>query len=403
MRNNSYRGRSYGSNNRSRNNGGGNRSRSYPRHGGNTKQRIDVSRFIKKAAPVSEQEYTANNKFSDFDLHPMLHQSVASRNFSAPTAIQDQAIQHALDGRDVVGIADTGTGKTAAFLIPLINKLLNNPNQQVLIIAPTRELALQTQNEFRQFASGMKLFSTLCIGGTPIYKQINDLNRNPQVIIGTPGRLKDLIERNKLRLERCQSIVLDEVDRMVDMGFINDIRAILGNLPKERQSLFLTATVPKSVESIMHSFLNDPVTVTVKTGDTANNVDQNIVRLTSGENKIEKLHALLSEDSFEKILVFGETKRSVEKLSKTLNERGMSAVSIHGNKTQSQRQKALSQFRAGNAQVMVATDVAARGLDITDITHVINYDIPQTYDDYIHRIGRAGRAGRPGSALTFVS
>lgn len=398
MRTNSYRGRSYGPNNRARSYGG----RSNQNRRRNTKQQIDVNRFIKKAAPVSEQAYTANNKFSDFDLHPSLHDSIASRNFSSPTPIQDQAIQYALDGRDVVGVADTGTGKTAAFLIPLINKLLNNPNQQVLITAPTRELALQIQNEFRQFAKGMKLYSTLCIGGTPIHRQINDLGRNPHVIIGTPGRLKDLIERKKLHLDRCHSIVLDEVDRMVDMGFINDIKAILSNLPANRQSLFLTATIPRSVEAIMHSFLRDPITVTVKTGETANNVDQDILRVTSG-NKDEKLHALLKEEAFEKILIFGETKRGVERLSKSLNENGIRSVSIHGNKTQSQRQKALSQFRESNAWVMVATDVAARGLDIKDITHVINYDQPQTYDDYIHRIGRAGRADSPGIALTFVS
>lgn len=397
MRNNSYRGRSYGPNNRARSYGG----RSNQNRRRNTKQKIDINRFIKKAAPVSEQTYTATNAFSDFDLHLSLHQSITSRGFSAPTAIQDQAIQHALEGRDVVGVANTGTGKTAAFLIPLINKLLNNPSQHVLITAPTRELALQIQNEFRQFTKGMKLYSALCIGGTPIYRQIKELDRNPHVIIGTPGRLKDLIERRKLRLEKCHSIVLDEVDRMVDMGFINDIKSILSNLPADRQSLFLTATIPRSVETIMHSFLTDPITVTVKTGETANNVEQDVVRVANG-NKDEKLHALLKEDRFEKILIFGETKRGVERLSKNLNEQGIRSVSIHGNKTQSQRQKALSQFRESSAWVMVATDVAARGLDIKDITHVINYDQPQTYDDYIHRIGRAGRADSPGMALTFV-
>lgn len=402
MRNSSYRGRSYGPHNRSRNNGG-NRARPQGNRRKNTKQHIDPNRLVKKAAPVAEQEYTATNQFGDFKLHPSLHQSVANRNFSTPTPVQDQAIPHALEGRDVVGIANTGTGKTAAFLIPLIDKLLNNPNQQLLIIAPTRELALQIQEEFRQFAEGMKLYSTLCIGGMPISKQINDLGRNPQLIIGTPGRIKDLLERNKLHLNRCQSVVLDEVDRMVDMGFIKDIKTILSRLPQERQSLFTTATIPDSVQSIMHSFLQDPVTVSVKTGETADNVDQDIVRITGSENKAEKLHQLLSEDAFEKTLVFGETKRGVEKLSRMLNERGTRSVSIHGDKNQSQRQKALSQFRSGNARVMIATDVAARGIDITDITHVINYDMPQTYDDYTHRIGRAGRANSPGSALTFVN
>lgn len=389
--NNTYRSRSY------RPNQGGRSRQRRP----NTKQRIDPKRFIKPAAPVDAAPYASANQFSDFDLHQDLHRTIASRGFGAPTPIQDQAIPPALAGRDVVGVANTGTGKTAAFLIPFINKLLHNPNQQLLIIAPTRELALQIQDELNQFTKGIKLYSTLCIGGAPIHKQIQGLSRNPHVIIGTPGRLKDLIERKKLRLDRCHSLVLDEVDRMVDMGFINDIRAILSQVPEERQSLFLTATVPQSVEKIMHSFLRDPVTVAVKTGDTADNVEQNVVRVAGGD-KIDKLHALLEEEAFEKILVFGETKRGVEKLSRSLNDRGISSVSIHGNKTQSQRQKALSQFRSSQAWVMVATDVAARGLDIKDITHVINYDQPQTYDDYVHRIGRAGRAGSPGVALTFV-
>lgn len=365
------------------------------------KQRIDPNRFIKKASPATKTEYQATNKFSDFDLHPKLHENISGRGFDQPTPIQDQAIERALSGHDIVGIANTGTGKTAAFLIPLINKLLNQSGQQVLVIAPTRELALQIQDELRQFTTGMRLYSALCIGGAPIHRQIHNLGRNPQFIIGTPGRLKDLIERGELRLDRAQSVVLDEVDRMVDMGFINDIRAILDRLPDKRQSMFLTATVPDSVKSIMHSFLRNPVTIAVKTGETADNVEQNIVRFNG--SKIDKLYELLESDAFEKTLVFGETKHGVERLAKTLNERGCNAVSIHGNKTQSQRQKALDRFRSNAAQVMVATDVAARGLDITDITHVINYDQPQTYNDYIHRIGRAGRAGRPGTALTFVS
>lgn len=398
MRNNTYRGRSSRpSHYRARPNGRYNNQNRRK----NVKQQIDISRFIKQATPQAEQVYEATHQFSDFELHDSLHRTIASRGFGEPTPIQDQAIPHALAGRDLVGIANTGTGKTAAFLIPLINKLLHNPQQQVLVIAPTRELALQIQQELDAFTRGIRLYSTLCIGGAPIYRQINQLRRGPHFIIGTPGRLKDLIERGELKLARCQSIVLDEVDRMVDMGFINDIRMILSQLPKERQSLFLTATVPQSVEAIMHSFLNDPITVSVRTGETADNVDQNVVRL-QGRNRIETLHELLTGDEFEKTLVFGETKRGVEKLTQVLNERGIKSVSIHGNKSQSQRQRALREFREDSVQVMVATDVAARGLDIKGITHVVNYDLPQTYDDYIHRVGRAGRAGKPGFALTFI-
>ncbi len=394
MSNYAYRSsRSYRPNNRRHNRGG---------RGGNYKQTIDTNRFIKKASTVEVIEHKITNQFSDFDLHQSLHESIAKRGFKEPSPIQDQTIPHALKGRDIVGVANTGTGKTAAFLIPLINKLLLDSNQQVLIMAPTRELALQIKDEFREFTTAnMRLYSTLCIGGTPIGRQINDLRRGPHVVIGTPGRVKDLLERKVLKLDKTKSIVLDEVDRMVDMGFINDIRAILSQLPKDRQSLFLTATINNSVQTIMQSFLQDPVIIKVKTGDTAASIEQDVVRL-NGANKMNKLHELLQQDELEKVLIFGETKRGVETVVKELNQRGISAVSIHGNKTQGQRQRALSQFRDNTASVLVATDVAARGLDITDITHVINYDIPQTYDDYVHRIGRAGRAGRAGSALTFV-
>ncbi|MEX2398678.1 MAG: DEAD/DEAH box helicase [Candidatus Saccharimonadales bacterium] len=393
MSNYAYRSsRSHRPNNRRSNRGG---------RGGNYKQKIDINRFIKSATVVEEGEYKSVNSFSDFNLHSSLQQAITKKGFTQPSPIQDQAIPYVLEGRDIVGIANTGTGKTAAFLLPLINKLLADPRQQVLIMAPTRELALQIQDEFKEFTPGMRLYSTLCIGGTPIHRQINDLRRNPHVVIGTPGRLKDLIERRVLKLHQTKSVVLDEVDRMVDMGFINDLKVILSELPKDRQSLFLTATVPSSVEMIMHSFLRDPVTIKVKTGETADNIEQNIIRVNGG-NKIDKLHQLLETEELEKVLVFGETKRGVENLARTLNEKGVSAVSIHGNKSQGQRQRALAQFRSNQASVLVATDVAARGLDITDITHVINYDTPQTYNDYVHRIGRAGRAGKPGSALTFV-
>lgn len=393
MRHNNYGRRSGRPNNRSR-------SVSYPKRRPQ-KRAIDINRFIKKATPVEEQNYTAKHSFDDFKLNPEIKKAIAARGFTEPSPVQDQFIPLALEGGDVVGVADTGTGKTAAFLLPLIHKLLDDPDQQVLILAPTRELALQIQDEFKLFTQHIRLHSTLCIGGTPIYRQIKSLSRNPHLIIGTPGRLKDLIQRRALRLNRCHSVVLDEVDRMVDMGFINDLRSILSEVPSERQSLFLTATIPSSVESIMQTFLRNPARVMVKTGDTAENIEQDVIRLRGG-SKIDTLHDLLGQDEIEKVLVFGETKRGVERLARDLNERGISAVSIHGNKTQSQRQKALLNFRSDNAMVMVATDVAARGLDIKDVTHVINYDIPQTYDDYIHRIGRAGRAGKQGFALTFV-
>lgn len=394
---NSYRGRGY--------RGGRTSSRYQPHRGrarrGPAKQVIDPARFIKKASETISTAYEITHSFSDFGLDPRLAANITKAGFSAPLPIQDQAIPLALAGRDVIGLANTGTGKTAAFMVPLLHKQLQ-ARHLVLIMAPTRELAIQIENDFRLLGAGLGLYSALCVGGQSMWKQRHALERRPHFVIGTPGRLKDLIDRRLLRLENCHSLVLDEVDRMVDMGFINDIKHILTQVPAERQSLFFTATVSPKVETIARSFLNDPVKVSVTTGETADGIEQDIVKVNVGENKFDKLHQLLAQNEITKALVFGETKYGVERINKELASRGIRSVSIHGNKTQGQRQRALLQFRSGEASVMVATDVAARGLDIKEISHVINYDTPQTYDDYIHRIGRAGRAGNKGYALTFV-
>ncbi len=365
------------------------------------KQRIDPARFVKKALGPATDAYEVINAFSDFQLAPALEANISKLGFTSPLPIQDQAIPHALKGKDIIGLANTGTGKTAAFLIPLVQKQLKS-RHLTLILAPTRELALQIEDDFRKLAATLGLYSALCVGGQSMWKQRHALARKPQFVIGTPGRLKDLIDRRLLRLEQCHSLVLDEVDRMADMGFINDIKHILGQLPAERQSLFFTATVSPSIETIIRTFLKDPVKLSVVTGETADGIEQDIIKVSPGENKLDKLHQVLSQQQLTKTLVFGETKHGVEKINRALNDRGIPSVSIHGNKSQPQRQRALLQFRSGDASVMVATDVAARGLDIKDISHVINYDTPQTYNDYIHRIGRAGRAGNKGYALTFV-
>jgi ATP-dependent RNA helicase RhlE len=402
MQNSYNRGRRYGgygsnnSNSRYQNT----RGRSPGRFG--SKQKIDPARFVKKAIIVDvADEYIATNKFSDFKLDVRLANNIQKIGFNDPLPIQDQSIPHALNGKDVIGLANTGSGKTAAFLVPLLNKQLK-AKHLTLVLAPTRELAIQIEQDLRSFSIGLGIGSALCVGGQPLWKQRSALQRNPHFVIGTPGRVKDLIERNLLKLEFCHSLVLDEVDRMVDMGFIKDITHILSLLPKTRQSLFFTATISPSVETIMRTFLTEPVKVSVKTGETADAIEQDIIRLQVGENKFDKLQEIINQHESTKALVFGETKFGVEKINTALQERGIKSVSIHGNKNQSQRQRALLQFRSGEASVMVATDVAARGLDIKDITHVINFDTPQTYDDYIHRIGRTGRAGKKGYALTFV-
>jgi len=388
-------------------NGQSNRSRrnsNQSRGGGGKrfKQKIDISKFINKAEPVHEEApYVPDNAFADFELAVGLKRRIASKGYIDPTPIQDKIIPHVLQGSDVVGIANTGTGKTAAFLLPLIDKVITDRSEKVLIISPTRELAQQIEEEFISFVSGMRIFSTCCVGGSPIGKQIGRLKRDNNFIIGTPGRLKDLVERGELDLSEFNTLVLDEADRMLDMGFIDDMKEIMTHMPTERHTLFFSATMSKDITRLIGQFLTNPVKISVKTGDTSKQVDQDVVR-TKGEDKVAILHDMLTQPEYERVLVFGETKRGVEKLSTLLSKNDVTSVAIHGNKTQSQREKALKQFKSGNAKVMVATDVAARGLDINEVSHVINFDTPQTYDDYIHRIGRTGRAGKTGKALTFV-
>ncbi len=357
--------------------------------------------FVKKAVDVVETPYVPVNSFSDFPLGETVKKNILAHGFDKPTAIQDQAILPVLKGRDLVGIANTGTGKTAAFLLPLITKVSKDRNQKVLIVTPTRELAVQIQDEFKLFSSGLGVFSVLCIGGASLNNQARGLSRQPNFVIGTPGRIKDLERRRILNLNHFGNVVLDEVDRMLDMGFIHDVRHIISFLPKNRQSLFFSATVPRETKVIMQNFLTDPVTVSVKTGVTPQNVDQDIIR-TRGKNKLEILHQLLIKGEFEKVLVFGRTKWGVNKLETSLTRRGFKAVAIHGNKSQRQRLQALKMLKNNEVQILLATDVASRGIDIEDITHVINYDVPGTYNDYVHRIGRTGRMGKKGVALTFV-
>lgn len=371
-----------------------------PRKG--AKQYINPSRFIRAARPITVEAYQHIHSFDDFAMHPLIKRNVAAKGFTAPSKIQDLSIPHGLEGKDVLGIANTGTGKTTAFALPVLNKLMDDRNTRALIMAPTRELALQIEDECRSFAKGSGLFGALIIGGAPMQRQIRDLQSRPRIVIGTPGRLKDHVQRGTLNLTQFSIVVLDEVDRMVDMGFINDMRFLLGQLATPRQSLFFSATMDAKVEGLVHSFMQNPVTVSVRTGETSDNVEQNIVRHNGKTDKLNKLHDLLIDEQVAKVLIFDETKRSVERLSQELIERGFRADALHGGKSQGQRQRALNKFRANEINVLVATDVAARGIDVADITHVINFSTPNTYDDYTHRIGRAGRAGRKGHALTFV-
>ncbi len=374
--------------------------RSAPRSNGRHGQYIDPARFIKVAKSTEVEAYISTHQFDDFDIQPILKENLASKGYITPSPIQDQTIPQGLLGKDIIGIANTGTGKTAAFAVPILNKLIMNKTSKALIIAPTRELAEQIQDECRAIGRKSGLFGTLLIGGTSMGAQLRDLRENPRIVIGTPGRIKDHMERGTLRLNGFDTVVLDEVDRMLDMGFVMDVRHILSQLKSEKQSFFFSATMDIKVKSLIQSFSNDPITVSVKTGDTAENVHQDVIKYAGSSDKIDKLHDVLLKAG--KVIVFDETQRKVERLSQELITRGFSADAIHGGKSQSQRQRALKRFKTNDITILVATDVAARGIDVIDITHVVNFSLPQSYEDYVHRIGRTGRAGRTGQALTFI-
>jgi superfamily II DNA/RNA helicase len=386
-------GQSFGGSGR-RNTGGSRR--------GPKKDYIHPSRFVQVAKSVEREEYVATHQFVDFQVSDLIKANLTAKGFVTPSPIQDQAIPVILTGCDLIGIANTGTGKTAAFGIPIINKLMLLPGSRVLIMAPTRELAQQIEQECKEIGKGSRLKGAVLIGGASMGPQLRDLRDNPQIVIGTPGRIKDHMERGTLKLTGFDTVILDEVDRMLDMGFINDMTEILKAMPAERQSLFFSATMDRKVRDLIDRFANEPVSISVKQGETSENVHQDIVAYQTSSDKIAQLHNILADQAVTKAIIFDDTQRSVERLSNELIERGFKADAIHGGKNQGQRQRALQKFKKSDISILVATDVAARGIDVTDISHVINFSTPQSYDDYVHRIGRAGRAGKIGHALTFV-
>ncbi len=390
---------SFGGNSRFRSNNNRSKSRNMVKGRG---QYIDPAKFVCEASFVEADKYEPTHKFADFKTHQLIKDNLAAKGYEIPSPIQDQTIPLGLEGRDVIGIANTGTGKTAAFAVPVLDKLMNNPHSNALIIAPTRELAQQIEDELRSIGKKSGMFGVLLIGGTPMGPQLRDLRSKPRVVIGTPGRIKDHLERGTLHLATFDVVVLDEVDRMLDMGFLPDMRIILDNVKADRQSFFFSATMDRKVEQLISTFSNEPVTVSVKTSDTSSNVHQNVIHYSDRNDKIEKLHEALINDEVKKVIVFDETQRNVEKLHIELSGRGFATDAIHGGKSQGQRQRALDRFKRSEIDILVATDVAARGIDVKDISHVINFAIPQTYEDYTHRVGRAGRAGKTGHALTFV-
>lgn len=378
-------------------------------------ERIDFSRFIKKGTQVEEKPYVSKHSFADFPFCPQLQKNIARAGFTNPRPIQDQAMTAVMEGQDVFGLANTGTGKTAAFLLPLIEKISKtkgqNKRETVLIMAPTRELALQIESDFKNLSFGFGMFSVACVGGLPIMKQIREIKMGVSFVIGTPGRLRDLIDKKVLDLSTCHSVVLDEADRMLDMGFRDEMVYIISKTHKDKQTLFFSATLSPEIKKLTEQYLKNPIFISVISGETAKNIDQDIIRARTKEDKLEKLHEVLKKGlpanlgagGFPmKTLIFRERKHHVDELTKELAQFGFKVGCIHGDKRSRERIRILDSFKKDHINILIATDVAARGLDIPDVTHVINYDVPQTYDTYIHRIGRTGRSGKKGTALTFV-
>jgi len=377
------------------------------RFGGQRKPRfagenINPALFIKKASEIIKiEEVEVNHNFEDFGFDQVLLKNIKDKGYIKPTQIQDETIPVIMSGQDVLGIANTGTGKTAAFALPIIDQILKDPSKRFIILAPTRELAQQIKQEIRSFTFGLKVYVTLAIGGAFMREQIMDIKRDPHIIVGTPGRIKDLTDRRVIKLSKINVLVLDEVDRMLDMGFIHDIREIVDQIPQDRQTLFFSATMDRKIETLVNSFLQNPVKISVKTQNSSDHVEQNVV-MVNRNNKEEMLLKLLKQSEFKKVLIFGGTKMIVERISNNLIDTGFRAGSLHGDKPQHKRRRVLQMFKENQINILVATDVAARGLDVADITHVINYDKPNNYEDYIHRIGRTGRANAKGYALTFI-
>ncbi|MDH4140487.1 MAG: DEAD/DEAH box helicase [Coriobacteriia bacterium] len=341
--------------------------------------------------------------FTTLALRPRLLDAVSEMGYTRPTQIQREAIPYILDGRDVVGCAQTGTGKTAAFILPTLHHIKPGSGLKALVVTPTRELAQQIGDVAREAARFSRHRVAEVYGGVGYEPQLKKLRRGVDIVIATPGRLLDIHERGEIDLSGVEVLVLDEADRMLDMGFLPDVRRIIRLLPERRQNLLFSATMSSGVLSVVRSTLNDPVHIeTTPSVQPVDGVEQ-VVYPVSSRQKSDLLVNLLEEQHLERVLVFTRTKHRADRVFRVLSRAGISSSSIHGGRTQAQRQKALDSFKAGHTRVLVATDVVARGIDVYDISHVINYDVPNTPEDYVHRIGRTARAGATGSAITFLA
>lgn len=366
---------------------------------------VNENNYIKKAeAQVAEVDKAEPDfRYGDLNVNNYLKENIKRKGYDRPTPIQEKSIPVIMEGKDIVGIANTGTGKTAAFLVPLIDKAYNDRKTKVLILAPTRELAEQINNELYSLTKGLNVYSIKCIGGESIFGQLKNFRLPYNFLIGTPGRVQDLMKRSAFNLKDFNTVVLDEVDRMLDMGFVDEIRDLMKLMPEEKHSIFFSATVDRKVEDLIKQIVKpDFVKISVVKGQTSQNVNQDVVRYTDTDDKLAKLKDILAINKNEKVIIFANTKREVDRIDKILYKEGFKLVSIHGDKRQNVRKASLNKFRKGQAKILIATDVAARGLDIPSVNLVINYDLPNNNDDYAHRIGRTGRAENIGHALTFI-
>jgi ATP-dependent RNA helicase RhlE len=345
--------------------------------------------------------------FHDFGLNDAITRALAEEKYLTPTPIQAQTIPTVMSGRDVIGIAQTGTGKTAAFALPILHKLAANPRPperkscRVLVLSPTRELSGQILDSFRAYGRHLRLRSALTIGGVPMGGQVRSLLNGVDILVATPGRLLDLVQSNAVRLGDVEFFVLDEADRMLDMGFINDIRKIVAKIPAQRQTLMFSATMPRAIAELAAQMLRDPIKVAVTpSASTVERVEQRIIRVDRAA-KSAILVDVLRQETIDRALIFTRTKHGADKVVRSLVRAGIAAEAIHGNKSQNQRERVLAAFRKGQVRTLVATDIAARGIDVDGISHVVNYDLPNVPETYVHRIGRTARAGAAGLAISL--
>lgn len=366
---------------------------------------LDNRVFVKKAMTLDENKYETTLMVKDLPVNVRIKENLLAKGYVHPTEIQEKTLNAILEGRNLMGLAQTGTGKTAAFLVPIVHQLINSsPAFQVLIVIPTRELAVQIEDELRSITKGLNLSSHVFIGGTSVNRDLDKLRRPAHFIIGTPGRLLDMANQRALNFEKFNTLVLDEFDRLLDMGFSHDIQKMISKMSHRKQTVLFSATEEPNQKKLIGEILANPVEVRVSIKNTTgDHIEQEIITVKDGENKMDVLIRMVKDDSFQKVIVFAETKRWVSKVCKELNRMGIKADEIHGNKSQNYRQNALNAFKSEKIKVLVATDVAARGLDIEEVSHVINYQKPMNFDSYIHRIGRTGRAGKSGKAYTFIN